>query len=90
MADRPVEPHTCVTIDHKKHRSAHPAAAVSAAVTFEPSECPSGAYEEEEPEHRAYSYDVAEEELDDDPDNVVGRCACAAPIWCPIQSCEDI
>ena len=72
--------------DRLKHRSTHPAAAASASVTFEPSECPSSAYDDEEPVHRAYSYDIAEEELDDEPDNIVGRCACAAPIWCPIQT----
>eukprot|EP01048_Picozoa_sp_COSAG05_P005408 COSAG05_NODE_319_length_11483_cov_406.525604_11_plen_127_part_00 len=53
-------------------------------MAFAFTECPSGAYDDDEPEHRAYTYDIAEEELDDD--NVVGLCAFAAPIWCPIQT----
>ena len=39
-----------------------------------------------EPDYRAHSYDIAEEELDDEPDNVVGRCAIAAPIWYPLHA----
>ena len=72
-----------------KHRSSCPAAAAAASVTFDPTECPSDAYGDDEagePDYRAYSYDIAEEELDDEPDNVVGRCAIAAPIWYPLQT----
>ena len=74
---QPTDYHTC------------PAAAATASVTFDPTECPSDAYGDDEagePDYRAYSYDIAEEELDDEPDNVVGRCALAAPIWYPLQT----